>query len=136
MAPPAIEKDFAVEDIWADWPMGYHINPTMGPGNSMDVWESLERRKAIYDYCPEIKIILDMHLERERCPVHPTDPGGVDQNQVLVEIAEDLPAPDVVDPSSTPAEDPMDRPVPEAVEAEPQPPTIVEDPLAEDVKDS
>ncbi len=67
MASPDVEKEFAVEDIWAENPMGYHINPTMGPGNSPDVWDDPEKRRMIYDYCPEIKIILDMRLSREQC---------------------------------------------------------------------
>jgi hypothetical protein len=44
--------------------MGYHVNPR---GMSADVWEPYAKRKMIYDYCPEIKIILDMKLEREQC---------------------------------------------------------------------
>ena len=68
MASPEVGQHFAVEDIWADRPMGYHINPTMGPGaSSAEVWELQNRRKAIFEYCPEIKIVLDMRLERERC---------------------------------------------------------------------
>lgn len=62
-----VEQGFAVEDIWANRPLGYHINPTQGPGSSEQVWGSHERRKQIFDYCPEIKIILNMRLERERC---------------------------------------------------------------------
>jgi hypothetical protein len=67
MAPPAVEKEFAVEDIWAERPLGYHINPTVGPGNSQDVWDDPAKRRMIYEYCPEIKIILDMRLDREQC---------------------------------------------------------------------
>ena len=69
MAPPAVEREFAVEDIWAERPMGYHINPTVGPGNSRDVWDDPAKRRMIYEYCPEIKIILDMRLDREQCAV-------------------------------------------------------------------
>lgn len=65
MARPEIERMFSVESIWTDRPMGYHLDPA---GLHGDIWENRERRKAIYHYCPEIKIILDMHLERERCP--------------------------------------------------------------------
>jgi len=64
MAAPEIEREFAVEDIWAERPMGYHINPV---GIGGQVWGNHGRRKMIYEYCPEIKIILDMRLERERC---------------------------------------------------------------------
>src|SRR5271154_3829091 len=74
MAPPAVEKEFAVEDIWTERPMGYHINPTVGPGNSQDVWDDPAKRKMIYEYCPEIKIILDMRLDREQCPLSDDGP--------------------------------------------------------------
>ena len=69
MAAPEIERDFAVESLWSERPMGYHLNPA---GLNGEVWDDHERRKSIYGYCPEIKIILDMRLERERCPVNPT----------------------------------------------------------------
>ena len=64
MCPPDKESEFAVEDVWHEWPMGYHVNPG---GFSPDVWEPQMKRKQIFEYCPEIKIILDMRLERERC---------------------------------------------------------------------
>lgn len=78
MAPPAVEKEFAVEDIWTERPMGYHINPTVGPGNSQDVWDDPAKRKMIYEYCPEIKIILDMRLDREQCPLSDYGPPPED----------------------------------------------------------
>ena len=78
MAPPAVEKEFAVEDIWTERPMGYHINPTVGPGNSQDVWDDPAKRKMIYEYCPEIKIILDMRLDREQCPLSDDGPPPED----------------------------------------------------------
>ena len=74
MADPTVESLFAVEDIWAERPLGYHINPTMGPGNSAEVWDNPEKRNMIYEYCPEIKIILDMRLPRERCGPFPDPP--------------------------------------------------------------
>jgi Protein of unknown function (DUF5672) len=78
MAPPAVEKEFAVEDIWIERPMGYHINPTVGPGNSHDVWDDPAKRRMIYEYCPEIKIILDMRLDRELCPLPDEGPPSED----------------------------------------------------------
>lgn len=65
MCPPEKEKEFAVEDIWHEWPMGYHMNHA---GPAAEVWRPIQRRHEIYDYCPELKIILDMNLEREKCP--------------------------------------------------------------------
>lgn len=32
-----------------------------------DVWGTAEKRKKIYDYCPEMKITMNMKLEREGC---------------------------------------------------------------------
>lgn len=64
MCPPETEREFAVEDVWHEWPMGYHVNPS---GFSLDVWDPRMKRKQIFEYCPEIKIILDMRLEREKC---------------------------------------------------------------------
>jgi hypothetical protein len=78
MAPPAVEREFAVEDIWTERPMGYHINPTVGPGNSQDVWNDPAKRRMIYEYCPEIKIILDMRLDREQCAVPEEDQPPTD----------------------------------------------------------
>ena len=65
MCPPEKEREFAVEDIWHEWPMGYHMNHG-GPGPN--VWTPSEQRSKIYQYCPEIKMILDMYLDREKCP--------------------------------------------------------------------
>ena len=66
MASPEVERDFSVESMWSERPMGFHLDPN---GFQGEVWDNLERRKAIYEYCPEIKLILDMRLERERCPI-------------------------------------------------------------------
>ena len=68
MAAPQVEREFAVQDKWYDRPMGYHIDPNLRPGTSPDVWDNVKKRKEIYEYCPEVKLLLDMRLERERCP--------------------------------------------------------------------
>lgn len=65
MCEPALEREFAVENIWQERPMGYHLNPA---GWVDEVWGDPAKRRMIYDYCPEIKMIADFHLERERCP--------------------------------------------------------------------
>jgi hypothetical protein len=65
MCPPAKEKEFSVEQVWHPAPMGYHIDSSSLPE---DVWTRVDRRRHIYTYCPEIKIILDMYLDREKCP--------------------------------------------------------------------
>ena len=57
---------FAVEEVYHDKPMGYHLRN--GQGHLPDgVWKSHEQRKKILKYCPDISIILPMKLERERC---------------------------------------------------------------------
>lgn len=53
---------FSVETHWYDTPMGYHL----GISGSLlwtDVWGTMSRREQIYEYCPEIKMTLDMDLE-------------------------------------------------------------------------
>jgi hypothetical protein len=65
MCPPDKEKEFSVEQVWHPAPMGYHIDSSSLPE---DVWKRVDRRRHIYNYCPEIKIILDMYLDREKCP--------------------------------------------------------------------
>jgi hypothetical protein len=65
MCPPEKEKEFAVEAVWYDKPMGYHMLPGNSP--APNVWAIHQRRREIYEYCPEVKIILDMYLEREKC---------------------------------------------------------------------
>ena len=64
MADPELEKEFAVETIWSERPLGYHLNPG---GLNGEVWDDRDRRRQVFEYCPEIKIIMDMRLERERC---------------------------------------------------------------------
>ena len=83
MAPPTVEREFAVEDIWTERPMGYHINPTVSPGNSQDVWDDPAKRRMIYEYCPEIKIILDMRLDREQCTLLDEGPPPGDPEYIV-----------------------------------------------------
>ncbi|KAI0166298.1 hypothetical protein GGR57DRAFT_510033 [Xylariaceae sp. FL1272] len=46
--------------------LGYHIRDG-GQGISDDVWKDPVQRRNILDYCPELSLIMDMKLERERC---------------------------------------------------------------------
>ncbi|KAJ4309393.1 hypothetical protein N0V84_011522 [Fusarium piperis] len=48
-------------------PMGYHV-PLDSDHLDSPVWRNAESRRNILNYCPELSIILDMKLERERCP--------------------------------------------------------------------
>lgn len=63
----SIAATFAVEDIWHSRPLGYHIHPNLNADNGKDTWAQRSRRKEIFEYCPEIKIILPMRLNREKC---------------------------------------------------------------------
>ena len=52
---------FSAEGIWYDEPLGYH---TGGGGNILPggTWSDPEKRQHIYDYCPEMKMTLDMDV--------------------------------------------------------------------------
>jgi hypothetical protein len=61
-----MQNQFSVEEVYHEKPMGYHLR--VGAGHLPEgVWKNREQRKNIIEYCPEIAIILDMKLERERC---------------------------------------------------------------------
>lgn len=61
-----VETGFCVQDVFHENPMGYHISYG-GTNPHPAVWEDPEQRKKIFDWCPEVKMILDMKFERERC---------------------------------------------------------------------
>ncbi|KAL8936759.1 MAG: hypothetical protein Q9216_004763 [Gyalolechia sp. 2 TL-2023] len=63
MAPASKEAEFSVENIWHDKPMGYRLDNILPDS----VWGDRNKRKQIYDYCPEVKLIHEMKLERQRC---------------------------------------------------------------------
>ncbi|KAK6067870.1 hypothetical protein SCUP234_09386 [Seiridium cupressi] len=61
------EGQLAVEDTYIPNAMGFHVRD--GGNNMADaVWKDPTQRKAIFDYCPELSLIMDMKLEVERCP--------------------------------------------------------------------
>lgn len=84
-ANASIAATFSVENVWHPKPMGYHILPGLNAGNSLQVWGQKSKRQEIFEYCPEIKIILPMRLNRERCEaIHPTHHDSADfVSQVL-----------------------------------------------------
>lgn len=47
--------------------MGYHVRNMGGGALPEGVWKNYDQRKKIFEYCPEIVIIMPMKLERERC---------------------------------------------------------------------
>ncbi|KAK0711197.1 hypothetical protein B0H67DRAFT_646590 [Lasiosphaeris hirsuta] len=75
------EQALAVEDVYIDEAMGYHVRN--GGRNLPDgVWKDPVQRKKIFDYCPELSMIMDMKLERERCPGDDRQGGiGIDSDE-------------------------------------------------------
>ncbi|OIW34071.1 hypothetical protein CONLIGDRAFT_652440 [Coniochaeta ligniaria NRRL 30616] len=68
----------AVEDVYKENAMGFHVR-NGGTQLADAVWKDRKQRQAIFNYCPELSLIMDMKLERERCPgddkegeIHPT----------------------------------------------------------------
>ncbi|KAF3354301.1 hypothetical protein VDGD_09794 [Verticillium dahliae] len=57
----------AVEDVYKENPMGFHVRDG-GQSLNSDVWKNAAQRKNIFNYCPELSLIMNMKLERERCP--------------------------------------------------------------------
>ncbi|PQE22267.1 hypothetical protein CJF32_00004624 [Rutstroemia sp. NJR-2017a WRK4] len=60
------EDHFSVENLYHDEPMGYHVRDG-GEVLPDAVWKDPQKRKKIFDYCPEVVMIMPMKLERERC---------------------------------------------------------------------
>lgn len=59
------EDHFSVEDVWHEKPMGYHV-PEGGTRLPATVWRDRSQRKKIFEYCPELSMIMPMKLEKER----------------------------------------------------------------------
>lgn len=55
---------FSVESIWHDEPMGYHIGGS-GAWLTPSIWGTEDHRQHIWDYCPEMKVIMDLDLKNE-----------------------------------------------------------------------
>lgn len=60
------EDHFSVEDVFHVQPMGYHVREG-GTVLPEGVWTDQAQRQAIFNYCPELSMIMPMKLERERC---------------------------------------------------------------------
>lgn len=50
---------FSVEQYWHDTPMGFHTGHS-GSLLAQGIWGTKVHRQHIYDYCPEVKMTLDM----------------------------------------------------------------------------
>ncbi|KAL8711004.1 MAG: hypothetical protein Q9225_007194 [Loekoesia sp. 1 TL-2023] len=59
VANGSVSLTFSGENIYYDKPMGYH---TGGSGKNLGggIWGNPELRQHIYDYCPEVKMTLEM----------------------------------------------------------------------------
>ncbi|KAM0263067.1 hypothetical protein ACHAQJ_001446 [Trichoderma viride] len=77
-----IDGAIAVEDVYMERPMGYHVREGGTNLNEL-VWGDAARRNEILEYCPELSMIMDMKLERERCP---DDDGNGDRESVGVDV--------------------------------------------------
>ncbi|KAL8697795.1 MAG: hypothetical protein Q9201_006928 [Fulgogasparrea decipioides] len=90
---PETEKSFAVEGVWAEEPMGFHI-PSSDEALLREVWDDLGRRRQIFEYCPEVKMIMPrMKLERERCEEKTEGANGSEaeaQEQINKEMEEQI----------------------------------------------
>jgi hypothetical protein len=53
---------FSAESLWVDYPMGFHLGNN-GQFVNSGVFGTQAKREHIYDYCPEIKMVMDMDLE-------------------------------------------------------------------------
>lgn len=87
------EDHFSVEDVFHTYPMGYHVREG-GTLLSEGVWKSEQQRQAIFNYCPELSMIMPMKLERERCEGDdgegnlPPPPPEVEQDPEIVKAVE------------------------------------------------
>jgi hypothetical protein len=61
------DQGLSVEDMYFPNAMGYHIRDGGKTPLTYQVWGDLAQRKEIFNYCPEISMIMEMKLERERC---------------------------------------------------------------------
>lgn len=63
LANGTVANEFSVENTYAERPMGYHLGHS-GRGNPAAYLGTPEKRKKVWDYCPEIKMLTDMDPEQ------------------------------------------------------------------------
>ncbi|KAK0646009.1 hypothetical protein B0T16DRAFT_151076 [Cercophora newfieldiana] len=61
------EQALSVEDVYFPNAMGYHVRDGGRSSLPYQVWGDEGQRKEIFNYCPELSMIMEMKLERERC---------------------------------------------------------------------
>ncbi|CAJ2506967.1 Uu.00g081530.m01.CDS01 [Anthostomella pinea] len=72
----------AVEDTYIPNAMGFHVRDGgQGLAGAM-MWRDRERRREVFEYCPELSLIMDMKLEVERC-----DGDNGDGTMTIPEVA-------------------------------------------------
>lgn len=81
---PEVEKTFAVEGVFDEKPMGFHL-PSSNQVLLRDVWDDPGKRRKIFDYCPEVKMLMNMKLERERCEEGSSEADKEKENQKQME---------------------------------------------------
>lgn len=64
MADAAVSKHFSVESVWDDRPLGYHIG-WLGVHHEQ-IWDQEWQLQHIFEYCPEVKLILGMKLDNDK----------------------------------------------------------------------
>jgi hypothetical protein len=69
MPNATVSKSFSVESVWDEQPLGYHVG-WLGVHHEQ-IWDENWQVGHIMQYCPEVKMILGMKLDRDK-------PVGVD----------------------------------------------------------
>lgn len=65
VAKPGDNDRFVISKHWAEAPLAFSMKDWRRARH--DMWDNDIKRQAVWNYCPELKIILPMKLERERC---------------------------------------------------------------------
>ncbi|GAM82232.1 hypothetical protein ANO11243_002110 [Dothideomycetidae sp. 11243] len=65
---PNSEKSslFVMESGWVERPMAYHPSAKMIKED--EGWITSNGRRGIWDHCPEVKVVMHMKLNRQKCP--------------------------------------------------------------------
>ena len=59
------ESFFVMESEWVERPMAYH--PYTKDLKDHEGWATENYRRAIWEHCPELKVVMQMKLDREKC---------------------------------------------------------------------
>lgn len=75
---PKEAEAFVMESAWSERPMAYHPGPRLLSED--EGWNKKHLRVAIFEHCSELKVILNMKLNREKCP-DPPPPMSPDERK-------------------------------------------------------